>query len=436
MRLIGQGGFGDVYEVIDGAGNRFAQKVFHINQPNFSAELADNVKKRFIREAEVQAAISHPNIMPVLSKNLEADPPSYVMPLALSTLEADIQQDKNLNGHALQAIMDILSGLEELHSMDISHRDLKPQNVLKIVGSDGVSRYVISDFGLISLQATQVSVLTQTGMMMGSDWYTAPEIVGDLRRASARSDIYSVGCILHDFFGTAARVPCNEINETGFYGDIFSACTRRDPARRFESIGDLREAILSLGTIGSIASTPPQVADYISMLNGTASLDRPTWERIVRFIDKHHPSTDTFTLLKNLSQAKLAEIINNYPDIAYRLASAYTKWVREGSFDFDTCDGIANRLELFNGINDLGVKSDVLIALLIMGTTHNRWYVERKFFTQCDSSMDQNLAKRLSVEFRVMKGAVCRAIAHLERSIGVNRSALHPVLISTLAQVC
>lgn len=86
--------------------------------------------------------------------------------------------------------MDILAGLETIHNLSIYHRDLKPSNILRFG-----ENYAISDFGLVSLDKSQISVLTQTGMRMGSDKYTAPEITNELKYASRASDIYSAGCI-------------------------------------------------------------------------------------------------------------------------------------------------------------------------------------------------------------------------------------------------
>ena len=184
VRRIGSGGFGNVDLVQDVlSGKQFARKTFSINQAQpLPPDLAENVKKRFIREANVQYRLTHKNIVPVLFKDLNSNPPSFLMPVAASSLDKDIAQSRNLNGLFLRAIMDILSGLEELHTLQIYHRDLKPQNVLRFDSSEG-PYYAISDFGLMSVKDTQISALTHTGMKMGSDYYTAPEIVSDLRKA-------------------------------------------------------------------------------------------------------------------------------------------------------------------------------------------------------------------------------------------------------------
>lgn len=112
IKRIGSGGFGNVDLVQDiENGNYYAKKTFSINQPQpLPPELAENVKKRFIREASVQHRLIHKNIVPVLFKDLASNPPSFLMPVAASSLDKDIAQSRNLNGFFLRAIMDILSG--------------------------------------------------------------------------------------------------------------------------------------------------------------------------------------------------------------------------------------------------------------------------------------------------------------------------------------
>ncbi|HFV5573183.1 TPA: hypothetical protein ACH91R_002414 [Escherichia coli] len=100
VRRIGSGGFGNVDLVQDVlSGKQFARKTFSINQAQpLPPDLAENVKKRFIREANVQYRLTHKNIVPVLFKDLNSNPPSFLMPVAASSLDKDIAQSRNLNG--------------------------------------------------------------------------------------------------------------------------------------------------------------------------------------------------------------------------------------------------------------------------------------------------------------------------------------------------
>lgn len=438
IKQIGRGGFGNVDLVQDAFGNLYARKTFSVNQPgNFPPDLAENVKKRFVREAEVQKAVAHKNIMPVLSTNLSETPPSFLMPVANSSLDRDILIDKNLSGRGILAIMDILAGLEELHSMGITHRDLKPQNVLHLSGgAPSDDRYVISDFGLMSIKDTQLSVLTQTGMRMGSDYYTAPEIVADLRLASPQSDIYSIGCILHDMFGVGNRIPCNEIHDGGPYAEIILSCTRKDPARRFGSVRDLRDAILSQGQLAGPRAQEPQVLDFINALDSAGAIDLALWDKIVDKVERLNFSPDAIVLLRKIPLNRISELIATSPDLARRLGLIYSVWVKNAVLNFDDCDGVANRLEAFLVLPDVNCGAEVRLAFLMMGTSHNRWYVERKFAGHCSPSMPEGVAKRLAMEIRVMNKVACLAFSHLESSINIPRSSFHPLIVDTLGKVC
>ncbi|EMH1212053.1 protein kinase domain-containing protein [Morganella morganii] len=433
---IGSGGFGNVDLVINENGDQFAQKTFSINQPQpLSESLADNVKKRFIREANIQSGINHKNIVRVVHKNLLCSPPSFLMPVAESSLDKDITRNKTLDGNFLKAIVDILSGLEELHSIGIYHRDLKPQNVLRFSDSDGMY-YAISDFGLMSVKDTQISALTKTGMKMGSDYYTAPEIVSDLRRSSAASDIYSVGCILHDFVGTSDRIPCGEIdNDSSPYAHIMRICTRRDPSRRFQSVSMLRDAIMNIDA-STITHINAEASTYIAALAGDTELNSQICRQLVDYVSDNIDNDNAIAIFQKLSLDTIDKIINLDIYSAARLGELYSQWVSEYAFSFEQCDAICNRLSRFLTIDDLNCKSEVLVAMLLMGTSHNRWYVERKFASECGSSMPSDLAKRLALELGILESKMCGAIAHLERSIGVSHQDLHPEIVNMIQRVC
>ncbi|SIT89306.1 Serine/threonine protein kinase [Yoonia rosea] len=434
VRNLGQGGFGLVEEVRDANGNSFARKTFAA--PNgFNAEMIENFIKRFQKEVRIQGGISHRNVVPILGSDFAVSPPVYYMPVASRSLDWELENEAaETKARFISIISDIVVGLEELHSMQIFHRDLKPQNVLRFEGADA-PYYAISDFGLISLNESRLSNLTMTGMRKTSDFYTAPEITKDLRSASVSSDVYSLGCVLHDLVGTEDRVPCAEIREPGPFSDILLACTRRDPNNRFKSAKSVLDAIAS--TEFSIDKDAGEASiDYVGCLQSDASLEPEFWEKLARFLDFEATDADRRTICGKLTSPNIREMCNLAPVAANRICQHYCDWVRRTQYHFDVSDAIANRLDDFMILIEFDAKVSVLMALLELGTSHNRWYVERKFVNYCNGSLDENLAKRLAIQFRIEEDIICGSISHLEASIGFDRKALHPRLVSTLTDLC
>lgn len=437
IKQLGVGGFGTVDLVEDDDGNRYARKTFSENQP-LSPELRENVIKRFKKEARIQKSLLHPNIVPVIADAPDADPPYYLMPAAESSLDKDIALDRTLGGDFIAVIGDIVAAMEELHNVQIYHRDLKPQNVLRFVDNSGfksVTYYAVSDFGLISLEESQLSALTTAGMAKGSDHYTAPEITKDMRRASPQSDIYSLGCILHDIVGVADRIPCGEIREDSPYGGILRGCTRADPDRRFKTARSVLDALVSVGS-GDVETETLQAADYIKELDSDNSLSGEIWGALADFVDSQASRQDRHAICMNLSGQRITELCDSALESANQIGSSYADWVFETNFNFDRCDSIANRLEIFIEHCNFETKVDCLVAMLEMGTSHNRWYVEREFMRLCGRDMDEALAKRMAIEFRVRDDWVCSAVGHLEGSINVDRRELHPILVQAITELC
>jgi eukaryotic-like serine/threonine-protein kinase len=435
IKTLGSGGFGVVDLVQSDDGSVFARKTL-LPANSLAPQVVQNIERRFAREAKTQSGIRHHNIVPVLQTELSASPPYYLMPAAICSLQDDLDRDKTLGGNWLQAIADIVAGLDELHQMGIHHRDLKPQNVLRYHGKPGdPDFYAISDFGLIAMNESRLSVLTVTGMAKGTDYYTAPEITSDLRKASAQSDIYSLGCIVHEMIGTDTRVPCHEIKEPGGYGAILRSCTRSDPQRRFRSVRSVLDALVSVTTeLPTIVTT--KSAEFGNQLASGDSLDEQSWRALIDFVEDDEGSADTKAVLGQLRLDQVSDLCSRSVELGDRLGQVYSRWAGSNPFAFERSDSVANILEVFVRTCSLETKADALMALLELGTSHNRWYVERKFCNLCSAAMDEPLARRLSVEFRAGGDDVCRSIEHLKRSIGVESTILHLVLQQTLNEIC
>ncbi|WP_316807381.1 protein kinase domain-containing protein [Pedobacter agri] len=435
VKHINQGGFGIVDEVIDKNGNSFARKKFELDQNMKDQGMESNAKKRFIQEAIIQSEFQHKNIVPILELYLDQDPPYYIMPLAVSTLDQDYRTHKIDSNNFLKPVNDVLSGLEEMHLIDVFHRDLKPGNILRFLDEDGEEFYAIGDFGLISLrQRTGISNLTTTGMKKGSDFYTAPEITQDLRNASAATDIYSVGCIIHDVVGTDERIPCSTIEETSDYSHFLEICTRKNPAKRFSSVGALRDVLMSLEVDTVISSNEKftKLNEYLD--RETESLTDREIGEIIDFIDASTDRTETLGIflsiqLKHIDTIRESTLFNKF-------CGSYLSVLRDYSFQFESCDALANRALRLVADKPIGNIVEALISLLYLGTSHNRWYVERKFANKIDKTADSNMMRRLAMEFAVEGKKVCEAINHLKYSINLTNNDFHPLISAAVEKFC
>lgn len=187
--FIGRGGMGVVFRGRDLSLNRtVAIKVM-------APSLATNpmARERFLREARSAAAINHANVATVHAVVDNADLPSLVMEYVDGeTLHDRLERVGSLKLKEIIRIgYQVASGLKAAHSKGIVHRDLKPGNILL---ETTTRRARLTDFGLA--RVTSDDSLTQSGMLVGTPGYIAPE-VAEGQEADHRSDLFSLGCLLH-----------------------------------------------------------------------------------------------------------------------------------------------------------------------------------------------------------------------------------------------
>lgn len=192
--VIGRGGMGSVYEAErQDLAMRVAIKILH---PGYAAR--DDLVSRFKREAQVVAAIDHPNIVKVL--DFHEEPPVFLVMERLhgASLASTIALEGQLEFTRVAFIAaQMLSALAAAHRANVVHRDLKPDNVFLTKMSNLNDIVKLLDFGVAKLLVSTDEKLTETGIVLGTPAYMAPEYA----RAGTmdeRGDIYAVGCVIYE----------------------------------------------------------------------------------------------------------------------------------------------------------------------------------------------------------------------------------------------
>lgn len=197
VERIGAGGMASIYRARDLTLERdVAVKVLH-------AHLADEppVLARFRTEAQHAAALAHPHVVSVFDQGGEQQPYIVMEFVDGPSLRELVRRRGRVPPEEALALLDpVCRALHRAHSLGMIHRDIKPENVL--ITGDGVVK--VADFGIA--RAIEGSNHTQTGALVGSVHYLAPELV-DHQRATAASDQYAVGVMLFELLTGRKALP-------------------------------------------------------------------------------------------------------------------------------------------------------------------------------------------------------------------------------------
>jgi serine/threonine protein kinase len=201
VRLIGDGGSAEVYEVTDTAlhGEIVALKAMHASE----AEDATS-RERFRREIQLSRKVTHPNVCRIfdLGEHQKSDGTRTLF-FTMEMLRGSALGDRldPARPMAAEAFLNIASqigaGLEAAHQAGVVHRDLKPGNIMLIPSADGSERVVLTDFGLARSDRIESSGITASGEFIGTPVYMSPEQV-QCETVTRATDIYSFGVVLYE----------------------------------------------------------------------------------------------------------------------------------------------------------------------------------------------------------------------------------------------
>jgi serine/threonine protein kinase len=266
VHRIGIGGMGEVYLARQRTafGREVAVKIIR------SDLMHDiTVRKRFLREAEVNAYLKHDHILPLVEFGEEKGRLFLVTPyIKGGTLSKRLRGGSLTLAETYELFTALVQAVAYLHKRDVIHRDLKPSNVL-LDHEEGSERIYVRliDFGIASLQGLIASApLTTAGHEMGTEAYMAPERLSGI--AAPSNDIYSLGVILYQML--TGKLPDNA-GGTAFAQDtmlpeplteVVQQSTAPDPSKRYASAEELLRAFehayrsLSLSHFRVSASSP------------------------------------------------------------------------------------------------------------------------------------------------------------------------------------
>ncbi|MDX3779740.1 serine/threonine-protein kinase [Streptomyces europaeiscabiei] len=204
LEELSHGGMGDVWRGYDAVLDRpVAVKVIR-GQAATSPQLAEELAKRFRREARITARIQHPGVPQVYDAVLDDSDSSERLPYERLFLVMELVDGIPLTGYihpdrplpvswAVAVAAQVATVLSYAHDVPVIHRDLKPSNI--IVANDGTVK--VLDFGIAAILRTDVTKLTATGSPVGTYQYMSPEQVRG-GQVTPKADLYALGCVLHE----------------------------------------------------------------------------------------------------------------------------------------------------------------------------------------------------------------------------------------------
>ncbi|WP_051966666.1 serine/threonine-protein kinase [Kitasatospora mediocidica] len=350
VRELGRGGFGVVWEARDlRLGRSVAVKTLRHRGPDSANDI-----RRMVREVEILARLSHPNIVVVLDQGEAEDEPDRVSYLVMELLDGPtlahvIATEPPDLARSLAWGRQLCTALGAAHAAQVIHRDVKPENIM--LTGPGWEVVKVLDFGIAQI-GDNLDPLTTTGSVIGSTRYLAPERWSG-GPGTVRSDLYALGCVLYELF-TGNR-PFTSTSQVGLMnqhlahhpprpawlpaelGELLLALLAKDPAdrpadadevrrrlaRTVEGIRELRRRAdaaweasgddRASDAVGRLRELVPEFARAFGRYDGRTLR---TAHDLAVSLDRAGRTAEAYCLLAELLPAAVSALGAQHPDVA------------------------------------------------------------------------------------------------------------------------
>lgn len=264
LEVIGRGGMGAVYK----ARHQMIRRVVAIKMLHPHLIGVGNTVARFKQEAETIARLHHPNLVQWHNFGITAEgAPFIVMDYVEGSLLASaFASQKQMPVPRLLSIFEqMCDAVGYAHAQGVVHRDLKPSNVILVCNEDGTESVKVLDFGIAKFAGeSEMKGVTKTGETLGSPQYMSPEQCSGTNM-DARSDIYSLGCLLYEALAGRPRVTGDTVFESMYqhmkeeprpfaaerkdisnaqeFEELVFRCLEKNPDARFQNMAQVKDAL-------------------------------------------------------------------------------------------------------------------------------------------------------------------------------------------------
>ncbi|HVV81726.1 MAG TPA: serine/threonine-protein kinase, partial [Kofleriaceae bacterium] len=267
------------------------------------------IVQRFLREAQAASRLTSEHVARVLDVgSLPDGAPYMVLEYLDGTDLARIGPGTLPTAVMIDLVLQACEALAEAHALGIVHRDLKPANLFVTRRADGEPQLKLLDFGISKTGSVADDRLTSTHSVMGTPSYMSPEQMRASREVDARADVWSLGAVLYELFQGAPPFEAETFTALCLavtmdppapltaaiptrLRDAVLRCLEKAPASRFQSVGELAEAL------APFASSPARAAMSVERIARTLASAPPAFRATVG-------SREASTTLRNAAGAR------------------------------------------------------------------------------------------------------------------------------------